>query len=237
MKKYISLSKYPGKQGKYYYTEFFKLYNIDAVYEPLGTDDLKYELERALEHNVHGISVSMPYKQEVIKYLDVKDPLVDKYQTCNTVINVNGKLHGYNCDYAGAEYVINDIRLSDNVTVMGAGSMGSMIFTMLNHNARMVSPSLGNWLDRHEPASVVINCTNQGTATQNSPLNFIPDGCRLVIDLTVNDCELAEQAKSLSIKYLSGQEFYKYQFLNQFKCYTGIEPSTSDYETIRLART
>lgn len=237
MNKYISLSKYPGKQGKYYYTEFFKLYNIDAVYEPLGTDDLKYELDRALEYNVHGISVSMPFKQEVIKYLDVKDALVDKYQTCNTVINVSGKLHGYNCDHAGAEYVISDIRLSDNVTVMGAGSMGSMIFTMLNHNARMVSPSLGNWADRHEPASVVINCTNQGTATSDSPLDYIPDGCRLVIDLTVNDCKLAEQAKSLGIKYLSGQEFYKYQFLNQFKCYTGMEPSASDYETIRLART
>jgi len=237
MKKYISLSKYPGKQGKYYYTEFFKLYNIDAVYEPLGTDDLKYELDRARDRGVYGISVSMPFKQEIIKYLDVADSLVEKYDTCNTVVNVNGKLHGYNCDHAGAEYVLNDIRLSDNVTVMGAGSMGSMIFNMLNHNARLVSPRLGNWEQRHEPSSVVINCTNQGTASQNSPLDYIPDGCRLVIDLTVNDCDLAEQAKSLGIKYLSGQEFYKYQFLNQFKCYTGLEPSVQDYETIRLART
>lgn len=237
MKKYISLSKYPGKQGKYYYTEFFKLYGIDAVYEPVGTDDLGYELAKARNDNVYGISVSMPFKQEIIKYLDVKDPLVDKYETCNTVVNVDGKLHGYNCDYAGAEHILSDIKLSDNVTIMGAGSMGSMIFSMLNHNARLVSPRLGNWSDRHEPASVVINCTSQGTATTASPLDFIPDGCRLIVDLTINHCELAEQAASLGIKYLSGQEFYKYQFLNQFKCYTGIEPSTVDYETIRLART
>jgi shikimate 5-dehydrogenase len=237
MKKYISLSKYPGKQGKYYYTEFFKLYNIDAVYEPLGTDNLKYELDRAREQNIAGISVSMPFKQEIIKHLDVVDGLVEKYETCNTVVNVNGQLHGYNCDYAGAEHVISDIKLLDNVTVLGAGSMGTMIFAMLNYNAKLVSPRLGNWSERHEPASVVINCTNQGTATQNSPLDFIPDGCRLIVDLTVNHCELAEQAKSLGIKYLSGQEFYKYQFLNQFKCYTGLEPNVLDYETIRLART
>jgi shikimate 5-dehydrogenase len=237
MKKYISLSKYPGKQGKYYYTEFFKLYNIDAVYEPIGTDNIEASLKEALEEGVCGISVSMPYKQEVIKYLDELDISVLEHDTCNTIVVDNGTLRGYNCDYAGAEYVLRDIKLMDTVTVLGAGSMGSMIFKILKHDARLVSPRLGNWSDRHEPASVVINCTNQGTVTTNSPLDYIPDGCRLIIDLTVNDCELANQAKSLSIKYLSGQEFYKYQFLNQFKCYTGIEPSAADYETIRLART
>jgi shikimate 5-dehydrogenase len=114
--------------------------------------------------------------------------------------------------------------------------MGSMIFTMLNHNARLVSPKLGNWEQRHEPASVVINCTNQGTISEKSPLEYIPDGCRLVIDLTVNDCELAKQAASLGVKYISGQEFYKYQFMEQFKIYTDRTVDSLDYDKIRLVR-
>jgi shikimate dehydrogenase len=236
MNKYISLSKYPGRQGLYYYTEFFKLYEVDAVYEPIGTDNLEEELNRAVTTGVKGISVSMPFKQAIIKHLDYADSLVTRFDTCNTVVNVDGKLHGYNCDYSGAQRVLQDIKLMDSVTVMGAGSMGSMIFTMLHHNARMVSPRLGNWADRHEPASVVINCTNQGTASAASPLDYIPDGCRLIIDLTVGDCDLAKQAASLNVKYISGQEFYKYQFIEQFKIYTGKTVNPQDYDVIRLAR-
>lgn len=236
MNKYISLSKYPGRQGFYYYTEFFKLYNIDAVYEPIGTDNLKASLDKAIAEGVKGISVSMPYKQEVIKYLDELDISVIEYDTCNTVVINNGVLKGYNCDYSGAQHVLQDIRLEDSVTVLGAGSMGSMIFKMLRHNARMVSPRLENWDQRHEPASIIINCTNQGTATPASPLDYIPDGCRLIIDLTVNDCDLAQQAANAGVKYISGQEFYKYQFMDQFKLYTGKTVDSYDYDTIRLAR-
>jgi shikimate dehydrogenase len=236
MNKYISLSKYPGQQGRYYYTEFFKLYNIDSVYTPIGTDNLAEELSRAKDLDVKGISVSMPFKQEIIRYLDSADDSVTLYDTCNTVVNSNGRLHGYNCDYSGAQRVLQDIVLKDYVTVLGAGSMGSMIFKMLKHNASLISPRLGNWPQRHEPASVVINCTNQGTASDKSPLDYIPDGCRLVIDLTVTDCELAKQAASLGVKYISGQEFYKYQFMEQFKIYTGRTVNTQDYDDIRLAR-
>lgn len=236
MNKYISLSKYPGRQGFYYYTEFFKLYNIDATYEPIGTDNLHEELCRARDNDVKGISVSMPFKQEIIKYLDSADDSVKQFNTCNTVVNKDGKLYGYNCDYSGAQRVLQDIKLKDYVTVLGAGSMGSMIFKMLKHNANLVSPRLGNWSHRHEPASVVINCTNQGTISAKSPVDYIPDGCRLVIDLTVNDCELAKQAASLGVKYISGQEFYKYQFMEQFKIYTGRTVDPVDYDTIRLAR-
>ena len=92
MNKYISLSKYPGKQGFYYYTEFFKLYNIDAEYTPIGTDNLQEEISRAKDSDVKGISVSMPFKQEIIKYLDWADSTVTEYETCNTVVNRDGRL-------------------------------------------------------------------------------------------------------------------------------------------------
>ena len=67
MNKYISLSKYPGRQGFYYYSEFFKLFNIDAEYTPIGTENLQEEISRAKDNDVKGISVSMPFKQEIIK--------------------------------------------------------------------------------------------------------------------------------------------------------------------------
>jgi shikimate dehydrogenase len=236
MNKYISLSKYPGRQGLYYYTEFFKRYNIDAVYEPIGTDNLIEELSKARVQGVKGISVSMPFKQEIIKHLDELDISVAEYDTCNTVVIDRGILRGYNCDYSGAQRVLQDITIEDTVTVLGAGSMGSMIFKMLGHNAHLASPRLGNWADRHRPATVIINCTNQGTVSPASPLDYIPEGCRLIIDLTVNDCDLALQAAKAGVKYISGQEFYKYQFMDQFRLYTGKTVNPDDYDSVRLAR-
>ena len=236
MRRYISLSRYPGKQGFYYFTEFFHLYKMVSIYTPIGTTDLKGELDNAIENCVHGISVSMPFKQEVIKYLDYADELVTEYNTCNTVINVDGKLHGYNCDYAGAAHVLSNVTASDTVTVLGAGSMGSMVYDMIDTAKMLVSPSLNNWDLRHQPATVVINCTNQGTATPASPLVQLPEGCRLVIDLTVGDCELAKQVQSAGVKYISGQEFYKYQFMQQFKVYTGVTVRDEDYEKFRRIR-
>lgn len=235
MKKYISLSKYPGKQGRYYYSEFFKRLNIDAVYEPQGTDDLDSSIQRALAESVSGISVSMPYKKEIIKYLDSADELVSTYQTCNTVVIQDGRLLGYNCDYAGAVYIRSLINPGESVSVLGAGSMGSMIYSMMP-NSKLFSIKLDNWSNRHSDSDVIINCTNQGTATANSPLNHIPAATRLVIDLTVADCQLAQQSAIAGVKYVSGQEFYKHQFLDQFSRYFGFRPDETAYNEIRNYR-
>lgn len=103
MKHYISLSQYPGKQGQYFYTSFFKLHNIDADYTPLCAtpENLSSKIEEAISSGASGISVSMPFKKAVIDYLDVSDTEVVDYQSCNTIVVNNGKLFGYNADLAG----------------------------------------------------------------------------------------------------------------------------------------
>ena len=46
-----------------------------------------------------GINVTLPYKKEVIKYLDEVDEIVKRTNTCNCIINKDNKLVGYNTDY------------------------------------------------------------------------------------------------------------------------------------------
>ena len=69
MKTFISLSNYPGSTGKYFYNKFFEYYNIDAVYIPKKSVNLKEDLEQAVLDKVSGISISMPFKQEIIWYI------------------------------------------------------------------------------------------------------------------------------------------------------------------------
>ena len=85
----------------------------------------KEELEDFLkEKEFDGLNVTIPYKQEVIPYLDVLDVSAVKTGAVNTIVNREGKLTGYNTDYiALKEMILNaGMDLSDSLTaVLGSG--------------------------------------------------------------------------------------------------------------------
>lgn len=238
MKKFISLSKYPGKMGEYFYTEFFRHYNIDAVYEPRACDDIELAIAGASNEQVSGISVSMPFKQSVIPLLNQRHPYVSLYNSCNTITIEQSGTKGYNADLAGVEHVAKMIAVNDRITILGAGAVGSMFVKYLEEshyaNLNVCARSLHTWQQRYVPADVVINCTALGTSTADSPymLGQIPPDCRLVIDLAIKDNELQKQCKTYGIKYISGREFYRSQFLKQFEIYTGIIADSKIYDAI-----
>lgn len=81
----------------------FKEMNINAVYVPLHVD--QGELEKAVAGlkalNFTGFNVTVPYKKEIIKYLDdiSNDALL--MGAVNTVKSMGGRLKGYNTDAEG----------------------------------------------------------------------------------------------------------------------------------------
>lgn len=232
MKKFISLSQYPGKTGYYYYTKFFQKYNLPYTYEPRGSTDLKSSINQALSENVSGISISMPFKQQIIDYLDLADQEVIDYNSCNTVLVKDKTLIGYNADYYGALNVIKYIDHSDRVAILGNGSMANMFYKMLkDYNVSLVARNLNNWDMRLNTFDVYINCTSLGTVTTESPFETLPN-CKLVIDLALKENQLSNQCNKLGTKYFSGLEFYKHQFLNQFKIYTGLDLYAEEFDTI-----
>lgn len=238
MRHYISVSKYPGKQGQYFYTEFFKLHNLDADYTPMAVtrDSLPDILNNARTNGTCGISVSMPFKNAVIEYLDVVDKSVMEYQTCNTIVVNDGKLIGYNADLAGVVYIGSLIHPAEHISILGNGSMGNL-FAQYLYNAgyehvSIYSRSLGNWDDRHIPTDVIINCTAVGTINTDSPMLCLTNKTSLVVDLSVTPGLLETQCAQKHVHYVSGNEFYQRQFLEQYKIYTGINVELSDYADI-----
>ena len=238
MKKFISLSQYPGKTGQYFYTEFFKHYDIDAIYEPLACADIEQSIKQAIEDNVSGISISMPFKRAVIPLVKNRHAYVDLYNSCNTIKIDKSNTTGYNADLAGVEYVCKEIKQGDKITILGGGAIGSMFVKYLEGehygNLNVCTKNAGTWTNRYSYSDVIINCTSLGTSTFDSPykLGQIPPAARIVIDLAIKDNELQEQCKIARVKYMSGREFYRAQFLKQFEIYTGIKPSESIYNEI-----
>lgn len=236
MKKYISLSKHPGKTGEYFYNSLFKHHSINATYTALRCEDLNTSLQRAIHENVSGISVSMPHKKSIIDYLDNITHDCDIYQSCNTIVNHNGTLTGYNCDLAGVIHTCNSIDVNDSVTVLGDGAMATMYVQYLtDFNVTQCARKLNTWEIRHQPCDVIINATGMGTSCDQSPYDSLPPQTRLVIDLSVKPGQLKAQCKASGVKYLSGREFYKHQFKVQFQIYTGIQLDDHIYNKLDKA--
>lgn len=73
-----------------------------------------------------AINVTIPYKQDVIPFLDYIDPVAQKIGAVNTIVNREGKLYGYNTDFEGMSALIKRANINlYNKKVLIAGSGGT----------------------------------------------------------------------------------------------------------------
>ena len=98
---------------------------VNAVYLTLHAKTLKDLLTCVKEIPIHGISVTMPYKEVIVSHLDNTDSHTTKIGACNTVVRAqDGKLYGFNTDAAGIvrplERRLNTLE-GARILVVGAG--------------------------------------------------------------------------------------------------------------------
>src|SRR5208282_161445 len=102
----------------------FRRENVNAVYLPLHAKTLKDLMTCVREIPIHGLSVTMPYKQAILAHLDNTDSHTTKIGACNTVVRAqDGKLYGFNTDTAGVVRPLQQ-RISlekAKILVLGAG--------------------------------------------------------------------------------------------------------------------
>jgi len=232
MTKFISLATNPGKTGEFYFNNFFRYYGMNSEYQARKCLNLDLQMLDKEIYDFGGISVSMPYKRDVIKFLTRIDSNVQKFGTCNTVKIKDSELWGFNTDLAGVEYALKKIPPDRKVSVLGDGAMGQLFFLALREQkfeVKYYSRRIGNWMKRHDGNSVVINTTAFGTSTPQSPLENLL-GVELVIDLAINANGLTQLCSDEKVSYISGKEFYKQVFLEQFYIYTEIKPDSEYFD-------
>lgn len=91
--------------SKKYFTEKFEKEGLkDCSYELFSIASIN-ELKNVLEKNpaLCGLNVTIPYKEQVLSFLNEKDAIVKKIKACNCIKIVNGKLQGHNTDAEGFE--------------------------------------------------------------------------------------------------------------------------------------
>ncbi|MCL2127600.1 MAG: type I 3-dehydroquinate dehydratase, partial [Treponema sp.] len=110
----------------HYFNTILKLEDIDAVYVPFPADSINDLMELAGELHVEGLSVTVPYKEAVIPFLESQSPEVKSIAACNTMsLGPRGWI-GTNTDAGGFSDSLLAFTGRSNlkrqrVTVIGAG--------------------------------------------------------------------------------------------------------------------
>lgn len=244
----ISLSAFPGNTGSRLHNSSYNLLNLNYIYLPLKCKStLKASLIiKNLEFT--GCSLSMPFKQKLIKKVDYLDKISKVTGSINTILKKNNKLYGYNTDYYALKRVLQETRINKNkikVLLLGNGGVAKTSFQVLkdlnfnqinlssrkllkyknwikNKNCKFI-----NWIDRNKiEADLLINCTPIGMKKSDydySPLS--KDAIKsynTIIDFPVNENQnkLEKIAEHNRINYISGYRLSFYQGLKQFSIYT-----------------
>jgi shikimate dehydrogenase len=160
--------------------------------EPEGIEDL------LKNGDFDGLNVTIPYKKEVLQYLDEIDPLALRLGAVNTIVKRDGKLFGYNSDYYGFRSMLLRTHIDvsgKKVLVLGSGGASVTVRAVLEDlGAQVVLISRSgenNYtnLDRHRDAALIVNTTPVGMYPHNGSAPLSLEGFTAlegVLDLIYN---------------------------------------------------
>src|SRR5271167_3396550 len=226
--------------------------NVNGVYLPLHARTLKDLLYCVRGIPLHGLSITMPYKQAIIAHLDNTDAHTAKIGACNTVVRgQDGKLYGFNTDIAGVIRPLEQRLSIENakVLVLGAGGAArAAVFGLKERGAEVWilnrTSVKGQKLARQAKArtikradlrkiafDVIINATPVGMGnTRDCPLKDQEIQARVVFDMVYDPVEthLLRVARAKGIAAISGIEMFVQQAARQFEIWTGKPAPAND---------
>jgi 3-dehydroquinate dehydratase/shikimate dehydrogenase len=224
----------------------FRRENVNAVYLALHAKTLKDLLTCVRQIPIHGISVTMPYKEAILPHLDNTDAHTTKIGACNTVVRAqDGKLYGFNTDAAGIvrplERRLNTLE-GARILVIGAGGAaraavfglkerGSEVY-ILNRTAapakKLSHQARARILKRADlkkvSFDVIINATPVGMGNpRESPLQEQEINARYVFDMIYDPAEtrFLKLARERGAQVIPGIEMFVHQAARQFEIWTG----------------
>ena len=141
---------------------------------PLPTEEEAHAFMQAKAFK--AINVTIPYKKLVIPYCDEVEPRAAAIGAVNTVVNRDGKLYGYNTDFAGMTALIRRLGLDltgKKVLILGTGGtsktaravaehLGAGEIYRLSRSGREGAVTYEQAKQLHGDAAVLINTTPCG---------------------------------------------------------------------------
>lgn len=120
-----------------------KALDLDYVYVAynIHPDNLEKAVEGFKALDIKGINVTVPHKENIMKYLDEIDPIAEKIGAINTIKNENGFLRARNTDAAGAKKALLDAGCEisgKNILFLGSGGVARALCYILSEEANKI---------------------------------------------------------------------------------------------------
>ena len=158
---YCSFAKKAGNTGCQMMNTAFHWYGLNKIYKSFSVDNIEDAVNSVRTLGIKGFAITMPYKIEVLNYVDVTDAAVSQIGAANTVINEGGRLSAYNTDsYAAMAY----LDMYDNrkpLYIIGNGGYAKAVkWGAKQNNFNVENITRDNWDELFDiKNSVVYNCT------------------------------------------------------------------------------
>jgi shikimate dehydrogenase len=222
---------------------------LSARYVPFRVFDLENALRGIKALQISGVSVTIPFKVEVMKYVDELDGEAEKIGAVNTISNREGKLIGHNTDWRGILQTLQEVMevRGRSFVVLGAGGTAQAAIyaittagghpIIVNRTAATGRSLALSWGIPFYPladigrlsADCLINTTPVGMYphAEESP---VPAGglnnFRWVMDVIYRPLQtrLLREAEKAGCGVLSGLTMFVHQGAEQISLWTGKEP-------------
>jgi shikimate dehydrogenase len=227
----------------------FRRMGLNAAYLAFEVENLAAAIQGVRGLGIRGVSVTIPFKTQILPFLDQVEGVAGKIKAVNTISNEEGRLIGHNTDWCAAlEALEEKVGLQDKrVILLGAGGAARAIAFGLKERGCQVfiynrSPQKAADLAKelgflHRPlsfpekldADVLINATSLGMLPQDgeSPL---PKGV-LRAGMTVMDIvyqplqtKLLREAEERGCQTIDGLSMLARQGAAQLQIWIGRSP-------------
>ena len=155
---YCSFAEKAGNVGCQLFNSAFNYYGMNKIYKSFSIDNIEQAVNSVRTLNIKGFAITMPYKVEVLDYVDEMTDEVRDIGAANTVINDDGILKAHNTDYLAAKEVLVDF-VGSNLYILGNGGYSRAVQSAaksLGIDYKLITRN--NWnLDIRD--SIIYNCT------------------------------------------------------------------------------
>lgn len=198
-----------------------------------------------------GINVTIPYKIDIIQYLDRLSEEAGEIGAVNTISFENNIVTGYNTDYFGFGASLNKAEIkveNKRIAILGTGGVSKAVVQyLMDNNAKQIvfvsrKPELNtvnisniksisyNELNNYGDGDIIINCTPVG---MHPFVEASPVGCdilshfKIAVDLIYNPGEtiFLRSAENLGLKTLNGLYMLVAQAIAANEIWKGIKIS------------
>lgn len=227
----------------------FAQMGFTATYSAYQVNDAADIVRMIRERGIRGASITIPFKETVMAFLDDVDANASAIGAVNTIVNRDGRLIGYNTDGPGlirdlAEWIA--IRGKTFVILGAGGAARAAVFALIQaggtlvivnrtaEKTRMLADRFGcRWGLPAEIGRLEADCLINTT-----PLGMFPDMDRTplekkflvhfpqVMDMIYNPVKtrFLREAEAAGCAIRSGGGMFVHQGAEQIRLWTGMEP-------------